>query len=130
MNKKMLLIVGILLVVCLGIGGKMYMDKKKLQEDMVKIVKSNEAKEVFEQGLTNIDPKAFTPEGVIQSYEIDYPSIKRNPMGGINVTLYVNNDTSLYIKKTLNKFDGITLEGGGGGYSSKLDKKIKERNND
>ena len=65
---------------------------EKLQEEMVKIVKSEEAKQVVEEGLKNLDPKALTPEGVIQSYEIDYDSIEHNPMGGIDGTIVVNND--------------------------------------
>lgn len=113
----------------MGIGGKKYMDSKKLDTEMLNIVKSDEAKKVFEEGLRNLDPNSLTPEGVIQSYEIDYNSIKHNPMGGINVTLIINNDSSLYVKKTLNKFDGKNIEGGGGGYSAELKAKLKEKYN-
>ncbi|EGP4780290.1 DUF1310 family protein [Enterococcus faecium] len=121
------------LLVLLGIGGKLVINQQKetekLQEEMIEIVKSEEAKQVVEEGLKNLDPKALTPEGVIQSYEIDYNSIVHNPMGGINVTVYVNNNKSLYIRKTLNKSNNLPIEGGGGGYSSELDNLLKEKNN-
>lgn len=127
MNKKMLLIVGILLTVCIGIGGEMYMDKKRLQEDMVKIVKSNEAKEVIEDGLKNLDPKALTPQGVIQSYEVDYDNIERNPMGGIDGTIIVNKNDKMYVyfhlnKTENNKFTKYTIAGN----SSMLGEKLRE----
>ena len=95
-KKKWWLIPLIGILILLGIGGKLVIDKQnkaeKLQEEMVKIVKSEEAKQVVEEGLKNLDPKALTPEGVIQSYEIDYDSIEHNPMGGIDGTIVVNND--------------------------------------
>ncbi len=97
-KKKWWLVPLIGLLILLGMGGKLVIDKQKetekLQEEMVKIVKSEEAKQVFEEGLKNLDPKALTPEGVIQSYEIDYDSIEHNPMGGINVTLFINKKNS------------------------------------
>lgn len=97
MKNKLIILIGIIIIVCLGIGGKIYMDSKKLKEEMVTIVKSKEAKQVFEEGLKNLDPKALTPEGIIQSYEIDYGSIEHNPMGGINVTLLANKKPTLYV---------------------------------
>ena len=100
-------------------------EAEKLQEDMIEIVKSKEAKNVFEEGLKNLDPKALTSEGIIQSYKIDYDSIEHNPMGGIKVTLYVNGDPELYVMTTLNKYDNENIEGGGGGYSGKLNDMLK-----
>ena len=103
------------------------MDNKQLQKEMVTIIKSDEAKKAFEESLRNLDPNALTPEGVIQSYEIDYDSIKHNPMGGINVTLIINNDEALNIENILNKFNKDTLEVGSSTYSVKLDTKLKEK---
>ncbi len=108
------------------IGGKMYMDQKKLQDEMIKVVKSEEAKKIFEEGLKNLDPKALTKKGVIQSYEIDYDSLKHNPMGGIDVTLYANKDKQLYIFFTLNKQSDGSLSDDGGGNSAKLEKMLEE----
>ncbi|MBC1497344.1 DUF1310 domain-containing protein [Listeria welshimeri] len=121
MKKKWLIILGIVIIVILGIGVKFYMDEKKLNEEMMNVVYSDEAKEVFEKRLKNLDAKAFTEEGIIQSYEIDKESIKRNPMGGINVTLIINGNSKLYIKYTMNNFNG-ELSGGASVTSEKLTK--------
>ncbi|EGP5229884.1 DUF1310 family protein [Enterococcus faecium] len=132
-KKKWWLVPLIGLLVLLGIGGKLVIDKQKetekLQEEMVKIVKSEEAKQVVEEGLKNLDPKALTPEGVIQSYEIDYDSIEHNPMGGIMFTTYLNNDEELYIHDFLNKYRNEELEGGGSALSPKLSELLKESTN-
>lgn len=98
------------------------MDDKKLQDDMVKVVKSEEAKKVYDEWAMNIDPKAFTKEGIIHSYKVDYDDIRHNPMGGIMVKLYVNKNPELYINITLDK-DNSTghLDSSGGGYSAQLD---------
>ncbi|MGK0550495.1 DUF1310 family protein [Enterococcus faecalis] len=129
-NKKWLVIFSVfLLIILLGMGGKIIMNKKneakKLQEEMMEVVKSDEAKKVLEEGLKNLDPKALTSEGIIQTYKLDYESIKHNPMGGIKVTLYVNEDSELYVMTTLNKYDTENIEGGGGGYSGKLNDMLK-----
>ncbi|MBC1388932.1 DUF1310 domain-containing protein [Listeria welshimeri] len=123
MKKKWIIILGIIIIVILGIGVKSYMDEKKLNEEMINVVYSDEAKEVFEKRLTNLDAKAFTEEGIIQSYEIDKESIKRNPMGGINVTLIINKDLEWYITYTLGKQNG-KLDGGGASISKELTKKL------
>lgn len=102
-KKKWWLVSLIGILILLGIGGKLVIDKEKLQKEMIEVVKSEEAKQVVEEGLKNLDPKALTPEGVIQSYEIDYDSIEHNPMGGIDGTIVVNNDKELYIYFHLNK---------------------------
>ncbi|MBC1860905.1 DUF1310 domain-containing protein [Listeria welshimeri] len=123
MKKKWLIILGIVIIVILGIGVKFYMDEKKLNEEMMNVVYSDEAKEVFEKRLTNLDAKAFTEEGIIQSYEIDKESIERSPMGGINVTLLINKDLEWYITYTLGKYNG-KLDGGGASISKELTKKL------
>ena len=129
-KKKRWLIPLIGLLVLLGIGGKLVIDKQnkaeKLQKEMIEVVKSEEAKQVFEEGLKNLDPKALTPEGVIQSYEIDYDSIEHNPMGGINVTLFINKKNSQDIEFNVIKKEGkLLLEGVD--LSGDLSKRIKEK---
>ncbi|MBC1429529.1 DUF1310 family protein [Listeria seeligeri] len=121
MKKKLIITLGIVITIILVLGVKFYMDEKKLDEEMIKVVYSDEAKEVFEERLANLDPKAFTKEGVIQSYEIDKESIERNPMGGINVTLIINGNSELYVKYTLNNFNG-ELSGGASVTSEKFTK--------
>ncbi|MGX7417326.1 DUF1310 family protein [Carnobacterium gallinarum] len=128
MKNKLILLIGIIVIVCVGIGGKIVMDSKKIQEEMIAVVKSDGAKQVFENGLKNLDQKALTPEGVIQSYEIDYDSIEHNPMGGINVTLLANKKNDLYVFFTLNKNNENILVDDGGGNSSELEKLLEDKN--
>ncbi|PZL77419.1 hypothetical protein CI088_01710 [Enterococcus plantarum] len=124
-------ILGICLMIVIGIGGKVYMDNKRFNGEMVSVVKSGQAKHIIEEGLKNIDSNALIPEGVIKSYDIDYESIEHNPMGGINGKLYINNTKNLYAtfildvdsEGNLNRNHGISS------YSSELDNMLKEKNN-
>ncbi|MBC2272316.1 DUF1310 family protein [Listeria welshimeri] len=109
-NKKRWLLIGVaILIAGLLIGSKVYMDKqqeaKVKQEEMIEVVKSEEAKKVFDEGLKNLDSKALTSEGVIQNYKIDYGSIEQNPMGGINGKIVVNKNDKLVVLFNLNKED-------------------------
>ncbi|EAD1642184.1 DUF1310 family protein [Listeria monocytogenes] len=121
MKKKWIIVLGITVITILGLGVKFYMDEEKLNKEMINVVFSDEAKRVFENGLKNLDAKALTGEGVINTYEIDKKSIKQNPMGGINVTLYVNENPELYVFFTLNNTDDKKMIDDGGGNSAKLE---------
>jgi len=99
-RQILLIITGICL---LWIGGTMYMDHLKLEEEMIKVVNSEEAKNVLEKTLKNLDSKALTSEGVIKKYKIDYKNIKRNPMGGISVPLIINDNNKLLVFNLLDR---------------------------
>lgn len=122
----------ILGLVIIGIGGKIYMDNKRLQEEMLQVVKSDEAKQIIEEGLVNLDSSALTSDGIIQSYKIDYDSIKHNPMGGINGKLYINNTKSLYATFILDTDSEGNLDKNHGisSYSSELHDMLKEKSNE
>ncbi|EGK1784713.1 DUF1310 domain-containing protein [Listeria monocytogenes] len=124
MKKRWIVLFGIAIMIIFGLGVKFYMDEEKLNKEMMKVIYSDEAKQVFEKRLTNLDAKAFTKEGIIQSYEINKESIERNPMGGINVTLIINKDLEWYITYTLGKYNG-KLDGGGASISKELTKKLE-----
>ena len=105
--KKVLLILGaVLLGIVLVIGGCKVQEKSQ-KEQMLEIVKSDEAKKEYNELLRNLDKDAFTDKGIIQSYEIDEKSVSHNPMGGIFVTLYINGDKELELTYLLDK-DPIT----------------------
>lgn len=114
---------GILIVLLLVIGsvglifGKEYIENKKIEN----IVKSDDGKEAVESMLKSMDDKALTPEGKIKSYKIDYGKVRKNPMGGINIIIIVNNDDELFIETTLSKYSqNGNYETGGLGVSRKL----------
>ena len=120
-------LISILAVTALAIGGYKIM-KQIEHNEMVKIVKSEEVKEIIEDYLNYIDRRAFTNKGVIKSYEIDKNSIRHNPMGGINFSVYVNENSELYVRYTLEKNSQTNkVEFSSGGYSERLQKLIKEK---
>ena len=116
--KKILIGIPLVVLVVVGlIGGKMYLEEKKI----VSIVKSDDGKEAVESMLKSMDDKALTPEGKIKSYKIDFDKVEKNPMGGINIYLIINDDPEMKLDTTLVKFnkDG-KYETGARGISPKL----------
>ena len=116
----LLVVVAVLFVCFKAIG---YIEQMKMSS----IVNSEEAKKVYEKDLKYIDKDAFTPKGVIQSYEIS--SFEKNPMGGIIVYLFVNDHKEYTVSVFLEKLDpNGKLVSGGGGWSPQLEQLIKEKN--
>ena len=99
-GKKILIgvLLGLLAIVGV-IGGKIYIDSNKMEN----IVKSDKAKEAIEAMLKKMEAKALTSEGNIKSYKIDYDKVKANPMGGINISVIVNDNQELSVNTTLEK---------------------------
>ncbi|EIZ3960400.1 DUF1310 domain-containing protein [Listeria monocytogenes] len=121
MKKRWIILFGIAIMIISVLGIKFYMDEEKLNKEMINVVYSDEAKEAFDKDLKGMDSKAFTEEGKVHSYEIVRESIRRNPMGGINVELIINNDSEMDIEYTMDKFNG-QLRCGGASISEKLAK--------
>lgn len=99
------------------------MDEKRLNEEMMNVIYSDEAKEAFDKDLKGMDSKAFTEEGKVHSYEIVRESIRRNPMGGIIVALVINKDPALKLTYTLKK-NNEELKSGGASISKELTKQL------
>ena len=98
--KKFLVatITSILLLIGI-VAGSIYYEKYKIEH----IVKSDKVKEVVENMVKKQDDKALTPEGKIKSYKIDYSKVKKNPMGGINISVIVNDNEEMIVNTTLEK---------------------------
>ncbi|MBB2955588.1 hypothetical protein FHX77_001012 [Bifidobacterium commune] len=123
-------VLGVLLAVLL-LGGVVAVGPVKDKIYMRNVMHSAEGDHAIRATLKNMDPHAFTDEGVIHSYVIDDGTLEHNPMGGIMVTVYVNGDRSLDINATydrpLNTEGGRDpLVGGGVGGSAKLDDLVEE----
>ena len=120
LKKVVKVILLVLFIVLSSIGllkGKGYIESKRIEH----IVKSDEAKEVIEKRLKSMDSKALTPEGKIKSYKIDYNKVEKNPMGGINIYLTINDDPEMKLDTTLVKFNkDEKYETGARGISPKL----------
>lgn len=116
--KKFLVatITSILLLIGI-IAGSIYYEKYKIEH----IVKSDDGKAVVESMLKSMDGKALTPEGKIKTYKIDYNKVEKNPMGGINIYLTINDDPEMKLDTTLVKFNkDEKYETGARGISPKL----------
>ena len=122
--KKFLVVTITSILLLIGfIVGNIYYEKYKIEH----IVKSDKAKTAVENMLKKIENKALTPEGKIKSYKIDYSKVKRNPMGGINVYLIINDDPEMKLNTILVKgTQGKKYEAGAPGRSPKFDKLTNE----
>ena len=98
--KKFLIatITSILLLIGI-VAGNIYYEKYKIEH----IVKSDKAKTAIENMLKKMENKALTPEGEIKSYKIDYNKVEKNPMGGINISVIVNDNEEMIVNTTLEK---------------------------
>ena len=109
----LLLIIGVAGLIC----GKEYIESKRIEH----IVKSDDGKEAIENMLKKMDSKALTPEGKIKTYKIDFDQVDKNPMGGINIYLIINDDPEMMLNTTLEKgTQGKKYETGAKGISPKL----------
>ncbi|MGV3252000.1 DUF1310 family protein [Streptococcus suis] len=101
---------------------------QELREEMIKIVESDEVKQLFEAELKSLDSKALTDEGKIKTYSVNYDSFNKNPMSGFSVSLYVNDNKSLRYTIGIDK-DNRTqkLYSDGGGISTELQKLLGDK---
>ena len=100
MRKIVIRILTVIAVIAMLIIGKIQMDKYRIKS----IAHSEEAKVAIENMLKIMDEKAFTSEGKIKSYKIDDNYTERNPMGGVNISIVVNDDKEMMINTTLEKY--------------------------
>ena len=104
MKKKVLIGISLVLLVVVAIVGvTKYRGNMNSNKEIESIVKSDEVKETIENTLRAIDDKALTPEGKIKSYKIDFDQVGKNPMGGINISVIVNDNEEMIVNTTLEK---------------------------
>ena len=124
-KKSMIILISILAVIGIAVGGcSMHQYQKK--QEMIAIATSDEAKKVYESHMKALDQNALTDDGVIKSYEIDNESLYYNPMGGMEVTVYVNHDKDLEFQFGIIKDNEGILKSSGYIYSGKLAKLLGE----
>lgn len=97
-KHKISLIIGITLLIILAIGGKIYMDKKSFNDEMVDIVHTH--KSIVEKELRGEDPLDR-----IKKIDIDDSTIKHNPMGGIMFEGFVNGQRELSFSTGFRKYN-------------------------
>ena len=124
-KKSMIILFSILAVIGITIGGcSMHQYQKK--QEMIAIATSDEAKKVYENHMKANDPKALTEDGIIKSYDIDTETLESNPMGGLMVRIYFNNDKELDFHFGLIKDNSGNYESYGYTVSPKLSSMLKE----
>ena len=100
MRKIVIRISTVIVIIALLIIGKIQIDKYRIKS----ITYGEEGKAAIENMLKIMDEKALTPEGKIKSYKIDDSYTERNPMGGVNISIVVNDDKEMMINTTLEKY--------------------------
>ena len=109
------------------------MHQYQKKQEMIAIATSDEAKNVYEEYLKKEDPYAFTEKGFVHSYQVKLDSLSYNPMGGLMVSLIINDDEEMLVDYNL-------IGGSDGDYTSAFygstpkfwqtrDKYYKKRNN-
>ena len=97
-------IFGVLLLGVLVWGGLLVKNHLDFQNEMVRIVHSQEVKKLIVDDLKQKDSAAFTETGKIQSYEIDDETIEHNPMGGIMFEVILNGNKEITGSMGLRKY--------------------------
>ena len=124
-KKSMIILFSILAVIGIAVRGcSMHQYQKK--QEMIAIATSDEAKKVYENHMRANDPKALTEDGIIKSYDIDTETLEYNPMGGLMVRIYFNNDKELDFHFGLIKDNSGNYESYGYTVSPKLSSMLKE----
>ena len=124
-KKSMIILFSILAVIGITIGGcSMHQYQKK--QEMIAIATSDEARKVYENHMRANDPKALTEDGIIKSYDIDTETLEYNPMGGLMVRIYFNNDKELDFHFGLIKDNSGNYESYEYTVSPKLSSMLKE----
>lgn len=130
MKKIITGLFGLLVIIGLVIGGIKIMQRAEYDE-MVNIVKSEEVKNIIENNLKLRHEGALESGDVIQSYQINFDSIKHSPMGGIIFKVNINNDEQLYVHFLINKdLNSGKLVNEGGGTSEMFRKLIVGEKNE
>ena len=104
-RNRIMGLIGLSVLILLGVGLYLAHKNQEFQNEMFRIVHSEEVKELIEEDLKRKDPNALTDKGKIRSYKIDDSSIKHNPMGGIMFHIIINDSISM-VGKTGLRMDG------------------------
>ena len=114
-HKIILSVISLFVAVCIGVGLYLAHKNQEFQNEMTRIVHSEEVRKMIVEALKEEDPNALTDKGKIRSYKIDDASIRHNPMGGIMFHVIINDDSDAVFKFGIRKYsqDGrMSLVGG------------------
>ncbi len=93
------IILFVLIIGAVNIGIGVHAKQRLAEEsNLSKFVKDN-------KNIIIADLKESDPNKRIKSVQVDYEKVEKNPMGGVNVYGYVNNDKTLQWSTVIVKFD-------------------------
>ena len=101
-----------------AIGGVIYMKNNPKYKEIVRVVKTADARGFYEKIILKKDKLAFTAKAKIRDYKIDYEGIRN-----VGERLIVNNDEKLNIDTVLNEKDTNVEEVS---HSEKLDELLNK----
>ena len=102
------------------------MHQYQKKQEMIAIATSDEARKIYESHMKHRDSEALTEKGLIKSYKIDTETLEYNPMGGLMVRIYFNDDKELDFHFGLIKDNSGNYESYGYTVSPKLSSMLKE----
>ena len=105
-----------------AVGGVIYMKNNPKYKEIVRVVKTADARGFYEKIILEKDKLAFTAKSKIKDYKIDYESI-RSVGEKIYARLIVNNDEKLSIDTVINEGEPLVEEVK---HSKELDELLKE----
>ena len=103
-RNRIMGLIGLSVLILLGVGLYLAHKNQEFQNEMFRIVHSEEVRELIEEDLKRKDPNALTDTGKIHSDKIDDSSIKHNPMGGIMFDIIINDDPNIVGSTGLRKY--------------------------
>ena len=103
-HKIILSVISLFVAACIGVGLYLAHKNQEVQNEMFRIVHSEEVRELIEEDLKRKDPNALTDKGKIRSYKIDDKTIRHNPMGGIMFHIVINENRDIIGKFGIQKY--------------------------
>ena len=103
-HKIILSVVSLFVAACIGVGLYLAHKNQEFQNEMFRIVHSEEVRKLIEEDLRRKDPHALTDKGKIRSYKIDDKTIRHNPMGGIMFHIVINENRDIIGKFGIQKY--------------------------
>ena len=98
-HKIILSVISLFVAACIGVGLYLAHKNQEFQNEMFRIVHSEEVRELIEEDLKRKDPNALTDK-------IEDSTIRHNPMGGIMFDIIINDSISMVGKIGIQKDDG------------------------
>ena len=103
-RHRLMGLIGLSVLILLGVGLYLSHKNQEFQNEMTRIVYSEEVRKMIVEALKEEDPNALTDKGKIRSYKIDDKTIRHNPMSGIMFHIVINENLDIIGKFGIQKY--------------------------